>query len=55
LVLVVTAIAPSSAQPYHASTISGQLSAWIITLSPLPTPRRASPAAIARASARNCA
>jgi hypothetical protein len=55
LVLVVTATAPSSAHPYHASTISGQLSAWIITRSPLPTPRRASPAPIARAPARNCA
>jgi hypothetical protein len=54
-VLVVTATAPSSAQPYQASTISGQLSAWIITRSPFPTPRRASPAPIPRASARNCA
>ncbi len=45
LVLVVTPTAPSSAQANQLSTISGELSVWISTLSPLATPRSARPAA----------
>ena len=37
--LVVTATAPTVAQASHASTISGQFSAWMSTSSPGPMPR----------------
>src|SRR6478735_3144946 len=53
LVLVVTATAPSRAQANQLSTISGQLSVWISTLSPSDTPRSARPAAMLLASATN--
>ena len=49
-VLVVTATAPSVAQASHASTISGQFSEWMSTLSPLAMPRAARPAARPRTS-----
>ena len=42
-VLVVTATAPNVAQASHASSISGQLSAWIRTLSPTSIPRSRKP------------
>ena len=54
-VLVVTPTAPRVAQAYQASTISGQLSAWISTLSPGATPRPASPAAMLWTSCQNSA
>ncbi len=54
-VLVVTPTAPRVAQAYQASTISGQLSAWMRTLSPGPHPRPASPTAMRRTSSQNSA
>ncbi len=54
-VLVVTPTAPTVAHAYQASTISGQLSAWISTLSPAVTPRPARPTAIRRTSNQNSA
>jgi hypothetical protein len=50
-VLVVTPTAPTVAQAYQASTISGQLSAWMRTLSSTDTPL----AARSRTSDQNCA
>ena len=55
LVFVVTATAPSVAQARNDSTISGQFSEWISTLSPLAMPRAARPAASLRTSASNAA
>src|SRR5262249_36557590 len=52
---VVTPTDSSPAQANRASTASGQLSAWMSSLSPLLKPRTASPAASRRTSARNSA
>ena len=41
------------AQAYQASTASGQLSAWISSLSPTPMPRAARPAATRATSSAN--
>ena len=54
-VLVVTATAPTVAQAYQARTISGLLSQWMTTLSPLVMPRAARPAARRRVAVRNSA
>jgi hypothetical protein len=55
LVLVVTPTAPTAAQAYQASTISGQLSEWMRTLSPTPTPRPLRPTASCRTADQNSA
>jgi hypothetical protein len=54
-VFVVTATAPTRAHAYQEMTPSGQLSAWISTLSPTPTPRPCRPAATRRVASANSA
>jgi len=55
LVFVVTATAPSVAHASHDSTISGQFSAWMSTLSPRAMPRALIPTATRRTSVSSSA